>query len=265
MAAPIDVAHRQLQAEAVCLAGGLTDLAQRATVYRHIFRTSGGNHVFPLIAAHGALWAGGYFRLGNWIARVLSWQYLFRSNVRRQQLARLAEFQDALRDINRRVCVDTYVNYHLTAQFDSDEEVGQYVPVSLLAVLRQIHAARRADRELTDVEKRDVFLAHFLHEQEHVVGPGVADAFAAFDWPLVRAIARRPLIRFAYLRGQHRLYFRNFATRDERISNGLRAFDLAADAGWPNVEAALENYAVLPRAAFAEPDGYFAAVRAAVM
>ena len=64
-----------LTREAERLAGGLRDLAQRATVYHHLFRASGGNHIFPLIAAHGALWAGGYFRFGQRLATALAWQY----------------------------------------------------------------------------------------------------------------------------------------------------------------------------------------------
>lgn len=60
------------QAEAKVLAGGLTDLAQRAMVYHHLYRVSNGNHVFPLIAAHGALWAGGYFRYGLRLGRIIS-------------------------------------------------------------------------------------------------------------------------------------------------------------------------------------------------
>ena len=47
--------------EAELMAGSRSDLAQRATVYHHLFRHSRGNHVFPLLAAHGALWGKGYF------------------------------------------------------------------------------------------------------------------------------------------------------------------------------------------------------------
>jgi hypothetical protein len=47
--------YEALTREGTRLAGGLCDLAQRATVYHHLFRASGGNHAFPLIAAHGAL------------------------------------------------------------------------------------------------------------------------------------------------------------------------------------------------------------------
>lgn len=67
--------YDDLQAQATRLAGGLTDLAQRATVYHHIFEASGRNHIFPLIAAHGALWARGYFAFGMRLGAVLAWQF----------------------------------------------------------------------------------------------------------------------------------------------------------------------------------------------
>ena len=53
---------RLLRAWAVTLAGRTGDLAQRASAYHHLYRHSGGNHAFPLLAAHGALWASGYFQ-----------------------------------------------------------------------------------------------------------------------------------------------------------------------------------------------------------
>ena len=63
--------HWRLEGEK--LAGSLFQLTQRASVYRHIYRASGGNHIFPLIAAHGALWARGYFRWALDLGRKLSW------------------------------------------------------------------------------------------------------------------------------------------------------------------------------------------------
>jgi hypothetical protein len=68
-------AYDQLYREAAFLAGGLSDFAQRAAVYRQIFRASQGNHAFGLIAAHGALWAAGEFRFGMRVCRLLAWQY----------------------------------------------------------------------------------------------------------------------------------------------------------------------------------------------
>ena len=63
--------YDRLTAEGVRLAGQLADVPQRATVYHHLFFESGRNHVFPLIAAHGALWARGYFAFGMRLARLL--------------------------------------------------------------------------------------------------------------------------------------------------------------------------------------------------
>jgi hypothetical protein len=254
-----------LRREATLLAGGLSDLSQRATVYRHLFLASGGNHAFPLIAAHGALWAGGYFRFGMRLGAALSWQYVGRPAVRRQQLQRLADFADVFRDINRRVCVDTYVNFHFTDRYGQQADADRFVPRELLDPLNRLHAARRADRSLSDAEKQTVFEAHFRHEQAHVVGPTLTAAVADFDWPLLRAIALRPWVKFAYFPGNTCLRFRNFASADERIERGLQAFSLATQVGWSTVDAALQRYRVLPPAFFAAPAAYFADLRTAVL
>jgi hypothetical protein len=253
-----------LHEEARQLAGGLTDLAQRATVYHHLFRASDGNHVFPLIAAHGALWAGGYFRFGLRLGQWLSWSSVL-PRIRRQRLDQLDAFADVFRDINRRVCIDTYVNFHLTARFDGHPDLVDHVPPVLLEALRMVHRARAAAVPLTDDEKLSVFRAHFLHEQEHVVGPMLTDAVARFNWPLVRAIALRPVVQFAYFPGGQRLWFRNFARKVERVEQGQKAFSLGAQVGWSRVEAALDDYHVLPAACFTDPVEHFRQFRAAIV
>jgi len=262
-----DLAHdyEALTHEATRLAGGLRDLAQRATVYHHLFHASGGNHAFPLIAAHGALWAGGYFRSGQRLAEVLSWQYAWSGASRRQCLQQVEAFADAFRDINRRVCVDTYVSFHLTARHGDDERITRFVDGEQLRVLRIVHAARRAGRELPDDQKREVFLAHFLDEQRRVVGPAIEQAVTAFTWPLVRFLALKPWIRFAYFPRQQSFWFRNFADRDERIAKGLQAFDRAIQVGWAQVEQSLGDYHILPETLFQEPESYFAAYRAGLL
>ena len=50
--------------EGTRLAGRLTDVPHRPAVYHQIYVDSGRNHVFRLIAAHGALWSRGYFTFG---------------------------------------------------------------------------------------------------------------------------------------------------------------------------------------------------------
>lgn len=240
--------YERLRDEGTRLAGGLTDLVQRATVYHSIYRESGGNHVFPLIAAHGALWAGGWFRFGFRLARGLAWQSPFHAEQRRQRMEALGEFANCFREINRRVCVDTYANFHFTRQHGHEPGAAAILPQSLLHAVNQAHASQECGIPMSDPEKRDVFEAHFLYEQEHIVGPTIERAVAEFDWPLLKAIALRPVVAFAYL--PRPLWFRNFASRDERIRNGLKAFDQAALVGWDHVESALRRYNVLPERFF---------------
>lgn len=261
--AELKVAYDAIHEEATTLAGGLTDLAQRAAVYHHVYRHSGGNHAFPLIAAHGALWAREYFAMGLKMAELLSLQFAWNPARRREQLAALHEFAKVFRNVNRCVCIDIYTNYHFTARFGHHPDAAEFVDSGLLTALNQVHAARDEGLELSDAEKRDVFEAHFLHEQATIVGPRIEAAVAEFNWPLVREIAVRPLVKFAYF--PRRMWFRNFASTAERIDKGLSAFDTAVTVGWTHVESALGEYDMLPRAFFADSIAYFADLRHAVL
>jgi hypothetical protein len=257
--------YQRLSAEGVRLAGRLADVPQRAVVYHHVFFDSGRNHVFPLIAAHGALWARGYFAFGMRLARLLSWQYGLDPVRRREQLASVELFADVLRDINRRVCADTYASYHFTDRYGDHAAAAEIVAPALFDSLQRVHAARRTGRELSDEENRRVFEAHFLNEQTHVVGPTLTEALTRLRWPLVRAIAVKPLVQFSYFPRGERLWFANFTDRDERIAKGLAAFDLAARAGWQASAAALRDYAVLPEALFANARQHFTELREAIL
>ena len=239
--------YDSLRQDANELVGELSQLDRRAIAYRELYLASGRNHVFPLIAAHGALWAGDYFRWGLRLAKVLSWQYIGRPLLRQRQLHELDMFADAFREINRRVCADTYVNYHLTRIHGDHSRIGDYVPRELLAPLLQVHAANASGRELSATEKRMVYEAHFRHEQTHIVGPAVNAAVDSFDWPLVRALALRPRVRFAYFPIGTQLWFRNFANADERIENGLRAFEVAVQVGWDQLFATLQSHPLMTR------------------
>jgi hypothetical protein len=257
--------YERLTAEGVRLAGKLAEVPQRAAVYHHVFFDSGRNHVFPLIAAHGALWARGYFAWGLRVAEWLSWQYGLDPAQRRAQLDSVTAFADTLRDINRRVCADTYASYHFAALYGQHADAATVVAPGVLDSLLRVHAARRAGRELSDGEKLTVFQAHFLNEQAHVVGPTIVEALTRLRWPLVRLIAVKPAIRFSYFPRGKRLWFADFSNRDERIAHGLEAFEFAAQAGWQASADALREYAVLPDAFFADARGYFAGMREAVL
>lgn len=257
------LAHWRTEGEK--MAGTLTQLTQRASVYRHLYRASGGNHIFPLIAAHGALWARGYFRWALDLGKKLSWQYAFQPKYRAEQLAALDRFADAFRDVNRRVCADTYANFHFTAEHGDDPLADQVVPPDLLRTLNLMHAAQREGRTLTAAQKQEIFTAHFLNEQQFVVGPALERAVKEFDWPLVKFVALKPLIHFAYFPEQTTFWFKNFLNREERIARGLQAFQVAAEVGFPRVEAALRKYEMLPEAFFTQPAAYFNALRQQVL
>jgi hypothetical protein len=258
-------AYDTLTEEGARLAGTLPQLAQRASVYHHLFRASGGNHVFPLIAAHGALWAGGYFRFGMRLGRALVWQHCFDAEKRARLLGELETFADAFREVNRQVCVDTYRNFYFTAQFGDHPDAAEFIRPTILEALNRLHAARERGETYDEGEKHELFRTHFLNEQETVVGPRISAAVARFEWPLLKGIALRPIIRFAYFPRATVLCFRNFALTEERIRNGERAFAIGSQMGWNVVEQALRRYAVLPEMALEEPGRYFATLRRQVL
>lgn len=256
--------YDEVRREATALAGGIHDLAQRASVYHHLFQHSGRNHVFPLLAAHGALWARGHFQAGMRLGAALSLAHLASPLKRKELMRRLAEFADKFRDINRRVCVETYAIYHLSGRPELSFVARDRVPAALLDQMLRCHAARRAGRDLSPAEKRSLFAVFFLWEQENIVGPSVERAFAEFDWPLMKTLALRPTVRFAYFRRFVSLPFADFNDTAERVERGLHAFDAGALVGWPEVERAMRDYGIMPESFFEDAAGHFARTRDAL-
>ena len=109
------------------------------------------------------------------LVRWLSWQYGLDPELRQKQLAAVETFADVLRDINRRVCADTYASYQFTAIYGERSGAEAIIAPPLLDSLNRVHAARQTGKELSDEDKHRVFQVHFLNEQEHVVGPTIAE------------------------------------------------------------------------------------------
>lgn len=246
------------------LAGGLTDLAQRASVYFHLYEDSGGRNVFPLIAAHGALWASAYFARGMRAGWILSAQYLFRPGLRAARYRSLERFADAFRDINRRVCAESYCAYHFTKCYGDTALAAALIPEPLLESLNRCHESRRQDSPFLSDQRRALFEAFFRWEQTHIVAPAVDAAVQDFDWPAVKWLAMRPKIEFAYLGRANSLQFRNFADREERIERGLRAYELAEMAGLAQVEDSIRDYRIMPGHFFEDSSGFFLALKNAM-
>lgn len=88
-------------------------------------------------------------------------------------------------------------------------------------------------------KREQLFHAFLAWEQDYIVVPNVAEAFADFDWPLIAWLARRSVIQFAYFGKHKHLRFRDFGCRDERLAAGMQACRIAEDLGLEAVEEAL--------------------------
>ena len=225
--------YDELKAEATLLAGDLLDIPRRALILHNMYLDSGRNHQFSLIAAHGALWASGYFEAGGTLGRLIARRYFYDPDERAYRLGLLREFAEDFRKVNRQVCIDTYANYHFARRHGELPGAEELVEPSLLDALNRVNHARERGKTLPPEECRQVFEQSFRCEQEVTVAPGVQAAVRGFECKIMRFLCMRPLVRFAYFPSFRYLWFRDFADKDERIDRGIHAFELARRVGWP--------------------------------
>lgn len=239
--------HKIIRNEAIRLAGGTKDLAQRARVYHHLYEHSKENFIFPLIAAHGALWGGVHFSRGMKVGRILSYQYLLNSEQRAYKMSDLEAFAEAFREINRQVCEETYTAYHMSRLYGECEGIEKYVSHEFLDLLNKCHHAVKKDKALGAQEKKDLYMAFFIWEQNNIVGRAVDKAVSELNWKVAKYIALKPAIKFRYFPSLKQLYFKDFSDKQERISKGIEAYELAEKKGFPTVVKTLGNYSEIPR------------------
>jgi hypothetical protein len=249
-----------LKAEGERLAGDLLDIRRRAAILHNLYLESGENHTFSLIAAHGALWAYRYFEVGGRLGRTIAYRYFYDQAERAFRLGLLNSFAEGFRRVNRQVCIDTYTNFHFTRQHGERPGAEELVHPELLDALNRVHAARRADRSLSEDEKQQVFQMSFKWEQEITVAPGVAQAVAGFDCPILRGLCLKPVVRFAFFPAWRFMFFRDFSSKQERIAKGLVAYNVARRQGWPHVAASLAKYRLLPQEFFTSPREHYASL-----
>ncbi|MCY2966952.1 MAG: hypothetical protein NT069_25520 [Planctomycetota bacterium] len=231
-----------LRAQSVEQAGELYDIPRRVKLLMETYDDSRGNHAFFQIAAHGALWATGYFEVGGSVGQFMARRYFYNATERTFRLGLLNQFAERFRAINRLVCIDTVTNYRFTKQFGREPGAERLVAPPLLEALNTVHAARERGLQLDEPAKRKVFEQSFLCEQEITVAPGVAEAVAGFDCKILRTICLRPLVRFSFFPRCNYMIFRDFSNKAERIEKGLRAYDRAAAAGWNRVRESMRDY-----------------------
>ncbi len=261
----LDAEYAALKAQAEVLAGSLNDVQRRVSILTHIYLDSRRNHAFSAIAAHGALWAMAYFEGGGSLGRLIARRYFYNSRERAYRLGILREFAESFRAVNRQVCVNTFTNYQFVRRFGGATGAEKIVPSNLLAALNQVHEARAAGVELDAQQKRDIFQHSFRCEQEITVAPGVARAVAEFNCRIMRNLCLRPMVRFSYFPKCRYLFFRDFSSTEERITKGLRAYDLAVQAGWDRVYESMLYYGQMPNEFFADPNRHYHGIRQEVI
>lgn len=257
------LAYDEIKREAVRVAGGPGDMPQRVALLHSIFADSGGNHAFPEVALHGALWAYAFYERRGAVSRMIAYRYFYDREERARRAYMLFEFSQGFKEANRSVFVDTFTNYHFTKRYGQVDGAEAVMPPRLLEELGRVHHAARSGRRLTAAERRQVFETSLLFEQEMTVGPKIKAEVAKFDCPVLTAIVLKPVVRFTYFPHHAFLLFHNFSDTDERIEKAMRSLDLAERAGWPRVSECIRYQGILPERFFANPVGYAQELRAA--
>jgi hypothetical protein len=248
--------YELIKAESDRIAGGSHDIPRRACLLHSLYIESSGNHVFPLIAAHGALWAYSFFEVGGTLGRFIARRYFYNPRERAYRLDLLDRFANDFRAVNRQVFVDTRTNFHFTRRYGREPDAGSILPKDLLAALNQVHEAAQAGVGLDDQAKEAVFRQSLHWEQELTVASGVRSAVDKFECRTMKALCLMPVVRFTFFPRWKYLWFWNFTDTNERVRKGLKAFAYAQRKGWPHVEASLRNYNVLPGSYFDDPIAY---------
>jgi hypothetical protein len=256
-------AHAEIRDDATRLAGGPGDMPQRVALLHAIFVDSHGNHAFPEVALHGALWAYGFYERRGTLSRMIAYRYFYDADERAHRSYMLFEFSQGFKEANRSVFIDTYTNYVFSKRHGEEPGADEIVAPELLEALNRVHRAARAERRLTPAERGQVFERALLLEQEITVGPKVREEVAKFDCPVLTAIVLRPIVHFTYFPRTTYLAFKNFGDTDERIEKAVHSYGLAERAGWGRVGELIRRHGVLPPRFFADPRAYAGELAAA--
>ena len=225
--------HEAMVAEATAVAGGTRDSRRRGEAYYALFEASGGNFMFPLVAAHGSLWGVRHTLRIEGLLR----PFAFLPFVRRW----LAAF-DAVRDVNRRVFIEIHSTFWFTKRHGHHPRAGEIVKPEVLALYNRIHAAIDRGERLPLEERRAIYYEVFVHEQHDIVDPEILDAAEACGTPLLVRLLRHVRPRFAYFPPGERLRFTDFTSVDQRNREGLRALAFAEQVGPERVREAMGEY-----------------------
>lgn len=263
---PLGEQHARIRAEATTLSGAPEDIPQRVLLMYRIYRDSGGNHVFPLVALHGALWAKNFFDETGPVASTISARYFYDADERASRAKMLADFTRSFQDANRQVFIDTYTNYYFSKRFGKSPGAADFLPSpELRSGLARLHDARTRRAPLSRAQRRELYLTALTVEQEQSVAPRIKVAMDAFTCPILKHIVLAPPVRFQYFKPEEVFYFKDISDKTERIEKATRAYEIAEDAGWDEVVRSMKSYDVLPEGFFEDPDGFTEQLRAKIL
>lgn len=235
------------------LAGETDSVPLRVAAHYLVYRKSNRNFTFPLLALHGAAWAREHFlRLQPLVAPYVFVRHPFDSKRRGELRANIQKTMMGLKLANQRVLLDTYANYRFTRDFGRLGE--RLIEGPVVGLLERIHRAEATGVPLTNPEKGQIYSAAFAWEQTNSVWPVVKKTLDELKDPLVRAIAFKPIVRFAYFPASQFLYFSDFGKTEERIEEGWKAYRLAERSGWTWVARAILLYRILPKTVLEDPE-----------
>lgn len=238
------------------LAGRPGDITQRVMVHHQLYRASFGNHVFPLVALHGALWAYGFFETTGKLGDLIGLRYFYDEEEKKTRMKMLDGFAEGFKAINREVFVDTFTNFHFSWRCGETAGAEAFLHPELLDALNEAHRATRKQESLSEERKKHLFTKALHFEQECTVAPGIARELERFDCPILRALCLMPIVRFSYFPAWRHFYFRDFSDKEERIRRAMHSYQIAESQGWDRVEASMQDYAVLPTAYFDKPEAH---------
>jgi len=238
----LSLEYERIRAQATELAGAPGDIPARVRELEEIYLDSRGNHGFPLVAAHGAMWAQGYFARGGAVGEAISYRYFYDEAERERRLTMLNEFAVSFQKTNRQVFIDTYTNYWFSKMHGRAPGADRYVPRELLQGLNAAHEATATGRTLSARAHRDLFIQALHWEQESMVARSVDEAVARFDCPILKALALKPVVRFQYFPRARVFFFGDFSDKTERVARAIESYDLAVQAGWGRVLESLRDY-----------------------
>ncbi len=148
MGAALTREHEAIRNQAERLAGGPGDIPQRVALLHGIFLDSGGNHVFPEVALHGALWAYSFYERRGAVSRAIAYRYFYDADERARRAYMLFRFSQGFKEANRSVFVDTYSNYVFAKRHGEAPGADEVLAPALLEALNRVHQARRAGTAL---------------------------------------------------------------------------------------------------------------------